>query len=321
MFLASLVGDIVRGMCYLHESVFKNHGNLKTSNCLIDSRWVLKISDFGLKHFKDHEETALIIQQVRVNTMFSLNIFRNFQHPELSYDYLYTAPECLRNPSSVSDKSDVYSFAIILYEMHSRAGPFGESQLSDAEILRKIIKPDEELYFRPQLDLLENCMDFVKETIRICWSESPDLRPDFKSIRNKLRPLRKGMKANIFDNMITMMETYANNLEAIVDERTKMLIDEKRKTDELLYEMLPKYVAEQLKMGQKVDPESFDLVTIYFSDIVGFTGMVADATPLEVIDFLNELYTCFDSIIDSYDVYKVETIGDAYMVVSGLPVR
>ena len=64
MFLASLVGDIVRGMCYLHESVFKNHGNLKTSNCLIDSRWVLKISDFGLKHFKDHEEPSRIIQQV-----------------------------------------------------------------------------------------------------------------------------------------------------------------------------------------------------------------------------------------------------------------
>ena len=64
MFLASLVGDIVRGMCYLHESAFKNHGNLKTSNCLIDSRWVLKISDFGLKHFKDHEETARVIQQV-----------------------------------------------------------------------------------------------------------------------------------------------------------------------------------------------------------------------------------------------------------------
>ena len=46
------------------KSVFKNHGNLKTSNCLIDSRWVLKISDFGLKHFKDHEEPSRIIQQV-----------------------------------------------------------------------------------------------------------------------------------------------------------------------------------------------------------------------------------------------------------------
>ena len=59
------------------------------------------------------------------------------------------------------------------------------------------------------------------------------------------------MKANIFDNMISMMETYANNLETIVDERTKLLIEEKRKTDELLHEMLPKYVAEQLKLGKK----------------------------------------------------------------------
>ena len=93
---------------------------------------------------------------------------------------------------------------------------------------------------RPQLDKLENCMDFVKETIRLCWSESPDKRLDFKCIRSRLRPLRRGIKANIFDNMITMMETYANNLETLVDERTQMLINEKRKTEELLYEMMPK---------------------------------------------------------------------------------
>lgn len=193
--------------------------------------------------------------------------------------------------------------------------------MNPSEILKQVIEPEDGIIIRPQLDKLENCMDFVKETIRLCWSENPDKRPDFKSIRNRLRPLRRGIKANIFDNMITMMETYANNLESLVDERTQMLINEKRKTEELLYEMLPKVVAEQLIVGQKVDPESFDCVTIYFSDIVGFTRMVADATPLEVIDFLNELYTCFDSIIDSYDVYKVETIGDAYMVVSGLPIR
>ena len=56
-----------------------------------------------------------------------------------------------------------------------------------------------------------------------------------------------GMKSNIFDNMIAMMEKYANNLEMLVDERTHLLIEEKRKTDALLHEMLPKPVAEQLK--------------------------------------------------------------------------
>ncbi|GFR93311.1 guanylate cyclase [Elysia marginata] len=129
------------------------------------------------------------------------------------------------------------------------------------------------------------------------------------------------MKRNIFDHMLAMMEKYQEHLEELVDERTEQLQGEKKKTESLLYRMLPRSVADHLKKGEAVIPEAFDSVTIYFSDICGFTALSAESTPMQIVDMLNDLYTCFDSTIKNFDVYKVETIGDAYMVVSGLPIR
>lgn len=89
-------------------------------------------------------------------------------------------------------------------------------------------------------------------------------------------------------------------------------------TENLLLEIFPQRVAEALSIGQKVEPEHFDCVTIFFSDIVGFTTIAGEMTPLKVSDMLDRLYMKFDRLSRTHDVFKVETIGDAWMGVTNL---
>lgn len=305
MFKYSLINDIVKGMLFLHNSVIVSHGKLKSSNCVVDNRFVLKITDYGLSSFRTDSETS-----AEVHAYYAQR--------------LWMAPELLRlenPPAHGTQKGDVYSFGIILQEVALRRGAFyiQGDPFSPKEIVDRVVL-GEWPCLRPTVDPQSHIPELGTLMTR-CWAEEATERPDFSHIRVLLRKQNKESRTNILDNLLSRMEQYANNLEELVEERTQAYHEEKRKAEALLYQILPHSVAEQLKRGETVQAEAFDSVTIYFSDIVGFTSISAESTPMEVVTLLNDLYTCFDAIIDNFDIYKVETIGDAYMVVSGLPVR
>ena len=95
---------------------------------------------------------------------------------------------------------------------------------------------------------------------------------------------------------------------------------EKRRAEGLIYQMLPPSVADNLKQN-KTTSEMFDSATICFTEIADFKIIARNCSPLQLFDLLNTIYRTFDTRIGNYDVYKVETINDSYMVASGLPDR
>lgn len=137
-----------------------------------------------------------------------------------------------------------------------------------------------------------------------------------------IRRITRGVTSKkLLENLTTRMEQYTNNLESLVEAKLATLVEEKLKTEELLYQFVPKSIAALLKEGQFVEPEAFECVTVFYSDIVGFTSLSAESSPMEVVDFLSDLYLCFDETLEQHDIFKVDTIGDAYIVASGLPQR
>ncbi|XP_064408918.1 retinal guanylyl cyclase 2 [Latimeria chalumnae] len=300
MYKSSLLLDLIKGMKYLHHRDLI-HGRLKSRNCVVDGRFVLKVTDYGYNELLEAQKIA-------------------WTQPDTK-DLFWTAPELLRDMNLQRKglfRGDVYSFSIIMQEVIVRGSPFCMLELPVEEIIKKVRKPPP--LCRPSVSVDQAPMECI-QLMKQCWSEQPERRPTFDQIFDQFKNINKGKKTNIIDSMLRMLEQYSSNLEDLIRERTEELEIEKQKTDKLLTQMLPSSVAEALKTGAPVEPEYFDQVTLYFSDIVGFTTISAMSDPIEVVDLLNDLYSLFDAIIGSHDVYKVETIGDAYMVASGLPKR
>lgn len=99
----------------------------------------------------------------------------------------------------------------------------------------------------------------------------------------------------------------------------KLLQNEYERSERLLLNILPQEVAQRLKNDPGFIAEQFPSVTILFADIVGFTGITTSIKPDKLVNTLNEIFSRFDKLADQYQLEKIKTIGDAYMVAGGIP--
>lgn len=109
------------------------------------------------------------------------------------------------------------------------------------------------------------------------------------------------------------------NLDKMVAIRTRDLENERNKSDQLLLNILPEEVCNELKQRGRVTPRRYESASILFTDFVGFTAYSEDKDPEDLLDDLEMCYSMFDEIVERHNLEKLKTIGDAYMCAGGLP--
>ena len=121
--------------------------------------------------------------------------------------------------------------------------------------------------------------------------------------------------------LLELVSAVATQLGALIQRKQaeESLRLQQKQTERLLLNILPKPIAERLQKEQKLIADHFDEVSVLFADLVGFTEFSARKTPTQLVEILNGIFCEFDRLSESHGLEKIKTIGDAYMVVGGLP--
>ncbi|HRG57793.1 MAG TPA: adenylate/guanylate cyclase domain-containing protein [Bacteroidia bacterium] len=182
-----------------------------------------------------------------------------------------------------------------------------------------LIKPIDFQDFEITLNkTIENVL-FVAKSLENEQQLSKEREEKLKAQEDLLKQLKENAEIISQQNII---------LEAKVQERTQELVAkneiisiERDRSEKLLLNILPFEIAKELKEFGTTQAKNFDQVTVMFTDFKDFTKIAANMTPQELVAQLDRCFKAFDNIIDKYQIEKIKTIGDSYMVAAGLPIE
>lgn len=183
---------------------------------------------------------------------------------------------------------------------------------SAEELISSITQIGRQLYVQPKRR--EELIAFLNQYEQVSGMESEVYRKD-------------GKKIWIVENMQRVCDKtgrllYYEGTVQDITSRRKMEMElryQRQQADRLLVNILPPKIAQRLKTHPGAIAASFENVTVLFADLVGFSMASAQISPVQLVELLNQIFSAFDQLAETYELEKIKTIGDAYMVVAGLP--
>lgn len=150
------------------------------------------------------------------------------------------------------------------------------------------------------------------------------LQKEVRSLSKKLERSEKNrsLLEQMWDRNSKLFQTLNTEIEQqreLIQKQHRELEIERQKSENLLLNILPRPIAQRLKEDQSVIADHYNSATVLFTDIVGFTELSENLTPSELVQFLNQIFSTFDSLVEKYRLEKIKTVGDAYMVAGGFP--
>jgi class 3 adenylate cyclase len=213
---------------------------------------------------------------------------------------LYEAAQRLRKGISVSSKLDATVRAQTLKDLDAYES-----------VAKEIVRLNEQIDSKIRKDVDEDTVKVSEKLSRVAKVEVERARLEIDA---KIKTATVLLSAAVVGAVVVAILVAKQFFSAL-----RALAVEKKKSENLLLNILPAPIAQELKREERTIADSFSEVSVMFADLVGFTELAAQTEPIELVEILNVIFSEFDQLTEDYGLEKIKTIGDAYMVVGGLP--
>jgi class 3 adenylate cyclase len=274
--------------------------------------------DEALRYIKQSIELSEKLGfQTRVPPLLILsNIY--IEKNQLDSALIY-AKQGFKNALELNELLAIYESALLLSEIHNKMGNYKQSLeiYKQAIVARDSLKNEEN-----QKAVIQQQFVFDYEKKSLADSLKREEEKLQLAIVHQREVHQKNQTRNLLAAGMILLLVIAGGLYGRMGymRRTKNIIEkEKDRSDQLLLNILPEEIADELKISGKADARNFEAATVLFTDFKGFTELSAQLEANDLVEEINSCFEAFDHIVAKYDIEKIKTIGDAYMVTGGLP--